>query len=252
MRKFRGRRLELEWDAGKLVAGEWPQGVRFEAEGRRVASAEAQLEPDTGEWRLSGQPVPSVADDALSLAAQSIRIGAEGGVRASKAVTLQLGGDMLAAAGPLFGTATRVDVRAAEATIGTQGVLTLEERVEIVWQEQSLVAGELRMERTPGRLHASDDVELVAVAKSSPPASQGPESPPESPSEGNDVVATADEQSGRFITVSAEDLLVEEESAEIRLAGDALLRHGPRRIRADKLMVQLDDSGQWSVIEAED
>ena len=79
------------------------------------------------------------------------------------------------------------------------------------------------MESTPGRLRARGSVELVAVT--------GVEN--------------------EFVTVTAENLLVEEATSEVRVAGEAELRNGARRIAAETMVVMVDDNGEWSQVSAE-
>ncbi len=246
--EFRGRQLVLEWSEEGLSSGEWPEGVRINTDGRRTVASSATYEPEIGVWLLAGAPPPSVSDEAMHMSAASMEVGGESGLQASDGVEVRLGGALLAAAGPLFGTATLIDVKAGEATISPLGVLTLESRVEIAWEEQSLVAGKLRLETDPGRLHASGKVEMVAVSKAQPEERAAQEVRGDITPEGSEESTV----SSRFITVSAQDMLVEEQSADIRLAGVAKLRHGARSIGASILVVQLDGAGAWSTIQARD
>lgn len=226
VREFTGEEMSLQWDAaGQLAAGSWPDGVRFTAGERSLQAGTATYEPSTSSWRLSGDPQPTVVDPQLTLAARDLRIADDGGLRATGEVSGTLGGANLAAAAVLFGGVEQVRVRAGEAKIEPAGAVDLGGRVEIVWEEQSLVAGSLRLETDPGRLRAQRDVELVAV-------------------EGGEAEG--------FATVTAQNLLVEEETSEIRLAGEALLRRGDRQIQADKLTVAIDETGAWSSVLAED
>jgi lipopolysaccharide export system protein LptA len=227
VREFTGEEMALAWDDdGALASGTWPQGVRFTAAGERSLEAgSATYSPATSSWRLSGDPQPTVTDPQLSLGATSMAIGDDGSLRATGGVTGTMGGASLAAAAVLFGGVEEVRVRAGEARIDPAGPVDLGGRVEVVWEEQSLVAGSLRLETDPGRLRAQREVELVAV-------------------EGGEAEG--------FVTVTADNLLVEEETSEIRLAGQALLRRGDRQIQADKLTVAIGDDGTWSNVLAED
>ena len=161
----------------------------------------------------------------MTLGADTMQVDDDGALRATGEVAGSLGGSNLAAAAILFGGVEQVQVRAGDARVAPTGSLELGSRVEIVWQEQSLVAGTLRLETDPGRLRAQRDVELVAA-------------------EGGDAA--------EFVTVTAQNLLIEEETSEIRLAGEAVLRRADRQIQADKLTVLIGDDGVWKSVFAED
>ena len=225
-REFTGDELALRWDeTGALSEGQWPQGVQFTAGERRLDAGSAVYDPLASAWKLSGTPRPSVQDPQMTLGADTMQVDDDGALRATGEVAGSLGGSNLAAAAILFGGVEQVQVRAGDARVAPTGSLELGSRVEIVWQEQSLVAGTLRLETDPGRLRAQRDVELVAA-------------------EGGDAA--------EFVTVTAQNLLIEEETSEIRLAGEAVLRRADRQIQADKLTVLIGDDGVWKSVFAED
>jgi lipopolysaccharide export system protein LptA len=226
VREFTGDALQLRWnDDGTMAEGSWPDGVRFSTMGRALEAGRADYEPATSSWRLSGDPRPAVSDPQLGLGADTMVIGDDGSLWADGDVRGSLGGDTLSAAGALFGGVELVQVRAGRAVIDAAGALSMEQRVEIVWEEQSLVADSLRIETGPGRLRARRDVELVAVERG---------------------------EEGGFVTVTADNLLVEEETSEIRLAGDAVMRRADRDIEAERLTVSLDEAGAWRSVLAEE
>jgi len=225
-REFTGEELTLRWDeAGALAEGQWPQGVRFSAGDRQLEAGTATYDPATAAWNMSGTPRPSVRDPQMTLGADAMQVGDDGALRAAGEISGALGGSNLAAAAILFGGVEQVQVRAGDARVEPEGALELGGRVEIVWQEQSLVAGSLRLETDPGRLRAQRDVELVA---------------------------TDGGEAAEFVTVTAQNLLIEEETSEIRLAGEAVMRREDRQIEADKLTVLIGDDGVWKSVFAED
>ncbi len=222
-REFTGERLVLGWVNGVMQRGAWPAGISLDVDGRQLSAGRANLDPETGEWILGGEEPPRVAAAEFAFSADELRLDPRGGVMAVGRVAGTIGGGYLAAAAALFGQAQAVQLKANEAEVEPDGSLRLGGKVEIVWDTQSLVAGEVLMESEPGRLRASRDIELVAVTG-----------------------AEAD-----FVTVSAQNLLVEEEASEVRVAGDAQLRQGRRRIAAQTMVVSVDENGDWSDVFAE-
>lgn len=225
--EFHGARLQLEWANGQVRSGSWPGGVTFKAADKELSAGRADYDPETGGWVMGGTPRPVVAAPGLDLAADVLRLGNGGGVSAQGAVRGALGGDHLLAAAALFGGVPAVQLETEAVEIDNRGGLTIGSRVQVVWESQSLVADRLKISTEPGRLHATGAVELVAVG------------------------AGSDDDNG-FVTVTANDLLVEQEDAEIHVAGSAVLVQGRRRIAADKLTVTVDDAGAWRSILAQD
>jgi len=74
-----------------------------------------------------------------------------------------------------------------------------------------------------GDADQTTDADLEAVAEA--------EAEAEPAADDVDVTSSAGDD---FVTVSAANLLVEQETSEVRVAGDAELRHGRRRIAAPK------------------
>ena len=70
---------------------------------------------------------------------------------------------------------------------------------------------------------------------------------------GVELVATArgEGEGPDFATVSGKDLLVEQESAEIHVAGETALHQGDRRIAAARLALVVDEDGAWSRVLAQ-
>lgn len=231
-RRFRGPRLRMEWEDGELAAGSWPEGVSLSAAGRELVAGRADFDGSRGTWILGGSPRPKVTEVGLQIEADELAIEATGRLVASDRVVAHLGGERLLAAAALFGSAPSVEIRNGLTEIDDGGRITMSERVQIVWESQSLVADRLRLETDPGRLHASGDIELVAEAEV-----------------GSASEATDEPQ---FITVTAQNLLVEQIEAAIRLAGDALLQQGERRIEADRITIEVDSEGKWSSVLAEE
>lgn len=226
-KQFHGARLLLEWANGQVLSGSWPDGVTFNAAEKELSAGRADYDPETGGWVLGGTPRPVVSAPGLDLAADVLRVGNGGGVSAGGAVRGALGGDHLLAAAALFGGVPAVQLETEAVEIDNRGGLTIGSRVQVVWESQSLVANTLKISTEPGRLHASGAVELVAVGSGS-------------------------EDDDGFVTVTANDLLVEQETAEIHVAGSAVLVQGRRRIAADKLTVTVDEAGAWRSILAQD
>jgi lipopolysaccharide export system protein LptA len=223
-REFTGERLVLGWINGVLQRGAWPEGIQLRVDGRALAAGHANLDAETGAWELGGDTRPQIGADEFQFVADTMRLHPDGSLDATGLVEGTIGGAYLTAAAALFGDAEAVQLKSSEAVVGIDASLRLTGRVEIVWQTQSLVAADVLMESEPGRLRATGAVELVAV--------------------------TGDD--GEFVTVSAENLLVEETTSEVRVAGTAELRQGRRRIAARTMAVLVDPSGQWSDVLAED
>jgi lipopolysaccharide export system protein LptA len=203
--------------------GAWPDGISLSVDGRALDAGYATLDADSGAWILGGAVSPKIRADEFEFSAAELRLNSDGGITATGSVEGTIGGAYLAAAAALFGDAQAVQLKSGLAVVGTDGSLRLTGKVEIVWQTQSLVANDVLMESEPGRLRATSAVELVAV--------------------------TGDE--GEFVTVSAENLLVEEATSEVRVAGLAELRQGRRRIAAQTMVVLVDEAGEWSDVLAE-
>lgn len=221
-RRFGGEALEITWGAdGALASGTWPEGVRFSTDGRELTAATATYATD-GSWTLAGKPRPAIRSAELSIVADTVKLAGDGALTATGEVTGRLGGDVLSAAGALFGAVESVEYRSGTARLDDTG-LDLGGRVEIVWGERSLVAGTMKIETDPGRLRAGSEIELVAKV----------------------------EEDDAFITVTAQNLLVEEESAEIRVAGQARLRQGERNIQSERMTVEIDPEGGWHSVLAE-
>ncbi len=222
-REFTGERLVLGWVNGVMRRGAWPDGISLSVDGRALDAGYATLDADSGAWILGGAVSPKIRADEFEFSAAELRLNSDGGITATGSVEGTIGGAYLAAAAALFGDAQAVQLKSGLAVVGTDGSLRLTGKVEIVWQTQSLVANDVLMESEPGRLRATSAVELVAV--------------------------TGDE--GEFVTVSAENLLVEEATSEVRVAGLAELRQGRRRIAAQTMVVLVDEAGEWSDVLAE-
>lgn len=228
---FAGPRVSMRWESTQVVAAAWPEGVSLDAEGRRASAGAARYLP--AGWRLEGTPRPTVEAEGLDLAANAIDLRETGEIVAIGDVVGTLGGSRLASGAALFGDAAEVEVRAGIAALGAEGQTQLRESVQVVWGNQSLVTEDLRLDRDPGRLRALRGVELVA--------SLGPETAPDDP-----------EAAGpQPVTVTAQDMLVEQDSGEIRVAGEARLRHAERTIGAERMAILLGEDGGWERIEAE-
>jgi len=230
-RAFKGERLELGWEGGAMSWGVWPEGISLDIDGRSLQAGRATFNAVTESWVLAdyagagtgSEGVPRVSAAEFEFVATTMRLSPDGGLEANGLVNGTIGRDYLAAAAALFGDAEAVELRAARARVGVDGGLRLLGKVEIVWQTQSLVANDILMEADPGRLRARGDVELVAVT--------GAES--------------------EYVTVAAENLLVEEAASEVRLGGTAELRQGRRRISAETMVVLVDENGDWNRVTAE-
>ena len=225
---FTGARLVASWVEGALDEAEWPEGVEFEADGRSMSSGVAAYTADTGAWKLDGDPAPLLSTSGVVLYADEMTWRPGEGVDATGSVRADVADQYLEAARVLFGDAPTVEMRAESAELDVEGVLILRDEVQVIWQSQSLEAGELRLESNPGRLRAEDDVELVAVA------------------------ATTEDGEPEYATVRANNLLVEQDGTELRLGGVASLRQSSRVIEADKLRVEVGEEGDWGVVVAED
>jgi len=230
-RAFKGERLELGWEGGAMSWGVWPEGISLDIDGRSLQAGRATFNAVTESWVLAdyagagtgSEGVPRVSAAEFEFVATTMRLSPDGGLEANGLVNGTIGRNYLAAAAALFGDAEAVELRAARARVGVDGGLRLLGKVEIVWQTQSLVANDILMEADPGRLRARGDVELVAVT--------GAES--------------------EYVTVAAENLLVEEAASEVRLGGTAELRQGRRRISAETMVVLVDENGDWNRVTAE-
>lgn len=224
-RGFSGPRLTMVWDGGETPAqAEWPEGVEVTLGERVVRAGTASLKEGT--WVLAGEPRPRVEDGETDLAADQVRVAADGGMAASGNVEGRLGGSRLAAGGALFGEVASVQFESMTATITSGGQTLLQGSVEVVWESQSLLAGALMLDAAAGQLRASGGADLSAV---SDPAAESP----------------------RFVTVTARDLLVEEDAAEIHVAGSARMRLGDRQISADRMEVSVGEGGTWDRVVAD-
>jgi lipopolysaccharide export system protein LptA len=223
-RRLAGPRLSMRLVDGVLGEASMPGGVEMSLDGRSVTAATATLKD--GSWVMTGTPRPRLSDPEVALEADQLTVRPDGEFEATGGVTGTLGGSRLAAGAALFGSATSVQLHAGSATVGPRGQTVLREAVQITWQSQSLIAAELRLEADPGRLRGSGGVELVALA-------------------GGEGAA------GDFVTVSGRDLLVEQESSAIHVAGEAALNQGNRRISAERMEVAVDEGGAWSLVLAQ-
>ncbi len=232
---FSGERLVASWADGVLDEAEWPDGVGFEADGRAMSAGAAAytpvLESDPaggGAWNLSGDPAPVMSASGVVLHADEMRWRPDEGVDATGTVRANVADQYLDAASVLFGDTPAVEMRSQAAELDIEGVLILRGEVQVIWESQSLECGELRLEADPGRLRAQGEVELVAVA------------------------ATGEVGDPEYATVSASNLLVEQDGMELRLGGAASMRQRSRVIEADKLRVEVDEGGEWSEVVAEE
>lgn len=224
--RFTGPKLTMRWQDGAIAEASFADGVEMVSDERTVSAAQAKLEGES--WLMDGQPAPHLIDPEMDLTADELELQPDGEIEARGNVRGTLAGSRLAAGAALFGGATSVQLRAGRATATAGGETVLRESVQIVWESQSLVAAELRLETSPGRLRGSGGVELVAVARG--------EGEGERPS---------------FATMSGTDLLVEQESTEIRVAGEAALHQGDRRIGAARMALVVDEDGAWSRVLAQ-
>jgi lipopolysaccharide export system protein LptA len=243
-RSFRGPRLVLGWAAGELASGSWPEGLTLDLDGRTLEAGVATFIPATRAWVLAGSRRPKIKAPEFDFAAASMTLAPDGTLVASGGVTGNIGGDYLMAAAALFGDVTAVALRAGTATVQPDGALRLFQKVEVVWESQSLVANDLLLENSPGRLRARGAVELVAIAALNDDVSAD---------EAGVAQAIDAVRSDRadYVTLSAENLLVEEATSEVRVAGDASLRQDTRRIGATSMLVEVDEAGEWSLVRAE-
>ncbi len=225
---FSGARLIATWTDGVLDQADWPDGVEFEADGRALAAGEATYTIDSAAWTLGGDPAPVLSANGVDLYADEMIWRPDDGVDATGSVRADVADQYLDAASVLFGDAPVVEMRAESAELDVDGVLILRREVQVIWESQSLEAGELRLESDPGRLRAQEEVELVAVA------------------------AIQEDGEPEYATVSASNLLVEQDGMELRLGGTASMRQRTRVIEADKLRVDVSDEGDWSEVVAED
>ena len=150
------------------------------------------------------------------------------GIEATGSIRAEVADEYLDAASVLFGDTPAVEMTAESAELDVEGVLILRDNVQVIWESQSLETAELRLESNPGRLRAQGAVELVAVA------------------------ATGEDGEPEYATVSAANLLVEQDGMQLRLGGAANMRQRSRVIEADKLRVEVSEEGGWSEVVAED
>lgn len=231
-RAFKGERLALRWADGEMSRGLWSEGISLDVDGRSLQAGQATFDALTGSWLLAAagassgidsEGLPRVSAAEFEFVATTMTLSPDGGLVATGLVSGTIGGTYLAAAAALFGDAEFVRLRAKTAKVGIDGALRLLGNVEVVWQTQSLVASDILLEADPGRLRARGDVELVAVT--------GAES--------------------EYVTVTAQNLLVEATASEVRLGGTAELRQGRRRISAGTMVVFVDEGGDWNKVIAE-
>jgi len=244
-RVFEGESLALGWASGEMTRGLWPEGVSLNIDGRSLRAGRATFSAPTASWILAdsidaevetgsgaetatdagtrSDGLPRISAPEFDFIATSMKLSPDGGLDATGLVNGTIGGSYLTAAAALFGDAEAVQLRAGKASVGVDGALRLLGKVEIVWQTQSLVANDILMEADPGRLRARGDVELVAVTG-------------------------ADSE---YVTVTAQNLLVEEAASEVRLGGTAELRQGRRRISAGTMVVFVDEGGDWNQVTAQ-
>ncbi len=224
---FTGARLIAEWTDGVLDEADWPDGVEFEADGRALVAGEASYTDVAAAWTLAGDPAPVLSANGVDLYADEMTWRPGEGVDAYGSVRADVADQYLDAASVLFGDAPVVEMRAESAELDVDGVLILRDTVQVIWESQSLETSELRLESDPGRLRAAGNVELVAVA------------------------SIEEDGEPEYATVTASNLLVEQDGMELRLGGTASLRQRTRVIEADKLRVDVSDAGEWSEIFAE-
>lgn len=223
--RFGGPSLEMEWEPGAAAPtrATWPDGVELEQGGRRLSASEARFAD--GEWTLSGDPRPRASSPEIELAANEITVSEDGETTASGEVSGTLSGAALAAGAVLFGDIPGVSFESDRVVLHPGGKAVLRDSVQVVWESQSLVTDQLMLEPDPGRLRARREVELVAVAD---PETTSPD----------------------FVTIKADDLLVEQASSEIHAAGSARLRFEELEISAERMAVVVDESGLWNRVEA--
>ena len=225
---FTGERLIASWAEGALDEANWPDGVEFEADGRAMSSGAASYTAVSDAWKLDGDPAPVLSASGVDLYADVMTWRPDEGIEATGSVRADVADDYLDAASVLFGDTPSVEMTASSAELDVEGVLILRTNVEVIWESQSLETAELRLESDPGRLRAQGAVELVAVA------------------------ATDEDGEPEYATVSATNLLVEQDGMQLRLGGAASMRQRSRIIQADKLRVEVDEEGGWSEVVAED
>ncbi len=225
---FTGEQLIASWVEGALDEAEWPDGVEFEADGRAMSAGAASYTADSGAWRLHGDPAPVLSASGVDLYADEMTWRPDEGIEATGSIRADVADEYLDAASVLFGDTPAVEMTAESAELDVEGVLILRDNVQVIWESQSLETAELRLESNPGRLRAQGAVELVAVA------------------------ATGEDGEPEYATVSAANLLVEQDGMQLRLGGAASMRQRSRIIEADKLRVEVSEEGGWSEVVAED
>ncbi len=229
---FRGPRAVVVYGDGNIESAEWPAGIRHQgADGRDVSAGHGELDPETGNWVLDGDPAPRYESEDFDVAAGGIALLPNGGIDLFDGIEAQLRGELVSTIGPLFGGAAEIEASSDALQVREGNRLTFMGDANI-WQGEGdylMRADEIKLLAESDELQAAGDV-VVHLLK---------------PAE--------DAEEARSIVLTGYQLLVEGEPLAMIMAGEALLEleGEDREIGGTRLEVAFLEDGTWDAINVE-
>ena len=222
-----GPRARFTYQDGKLGSADWNSGVRYVSAASTVDAARGAYDPTTESWRLDGDPRPRMQAEEYEISADSMLVHAAGGAALVGAVGAGLRGDLIASIAPLFGGADQVGAQADMLDVGADGRLEFRGNARITQGDQLLRCDRVLLLPGTHELSCSGNVLVSLVNRG---ANRDAEDAPD------EVVFLGDR------------LLVTGSPPELRLAGNASLDAGVRKIAGDRLTMQFSEAGAWQAI----
>lgn len=243
--RIAGRQLGMEWKDGEVSRAEWPSGWVYQTGSRRLEGSAARYDTDSGAWVVEGDPDVRAVDDDLELTASTLSVSDEGEMIAEGEVVAGLATGGLTMLAALFPDVARVHVASPTLRSTAEGDLAFREGVRVWSGEQMLVARQIVITRQPARLEAEGDL-FLSLRRRTAGTAPAQEPSTEETAEGTPVATPR--ESGD-VELAGRTLLVEDSPPVLRVAGDAELREGERVLSGDRLMVALDEGGEWQAVE---